>query len=96
MRENVAKEVWEETGLRVLVGALRAIYDTAQRPDIPQGFQYYKMIFECTIETGRFVQNHETVATGWFEAATLPQLSTKRTTPEQLHQLFTAQAVYIE
>lgn len=96
LRENVAKEVKEETGQQVAVGALRAIYDTARRPDIPRGFQYYKAIFACTIETGRFEQNSETVKTAWFDQEHLPRLSTKRTTPEQLRQLFDFDSVYIE
>ena len=38
-RENIKKEVLEETGLLVEVKELRAIFDTNLRPDIPQVFQ---------------------------------------------------------
>ncbi len=41
-KENIQKEVLEETGLHVVVGPLRAIFDTNLREDIPQLFQYYK------------------------------------------------------
>lgn len=95
-KANVAKEVREETGLTMTVGELRAIYDTAQRPDIPQAFQYYKMIFAGTIGEGEFAANNETVATGWFSEDALPPLSLKRSTPEQLHQLFAGGETYIQ
>ncbi|WP_054649889.1 NUDIX hydrolase [Lacticaseibacillus pantheris] len=96
LKANVAKEVKEETGLTVDVGRLRAVFDTSQRTDIPQAFQYYKMIFECEIKSGSFVQNSETVATGWFEQSALPPLSLSRTTPEQVAILFSKQPTYIE
>jgi len=44
-KENIRKEVLEETGLHVAVGPLRAIFDTNLREDIPQLFQYYKLVF---------------------------------------------------
>lgn len=96
LKANVAKEVREETGLAMTVGELRAIYDTAQRPDIPQAFQYYKMIFAGTIGEGEFAANSETIATSWFSEDALPPLSLKRTTPEQLHQLFAGGEAYIQ
>ncbi|MBK4849258.1 DNA mismatch repair protein MutT [Enterococcus faecium] len=37
-KENIQKEVLEETGLTVAVGALRAVFDTNLREDIPQLF----------------------------------------------------------
>lgn len=86
--ENVAKEVDEETGLKVNVEALRAIYDTSLRSDIPQFTQYYKLIFKCRILDGHFQKNSETVTMDWFSLDNLPPLSLKRTTKEQLYQLF--------
>lgn len=95
-RENVAKEVQEETGLKVTVGELRAIYDTNRRPDIPQIFQYYKLIFAATAPAGNFVHNSETIAMAWFKLTELPPLSLKRTTPEQVQQLFTSGNPHID
>ena len=48
-KENIEKEVLEETGLVVTAKELLAVYDTDKRKDIPQLFQYYKMIFSCEI-----------------------------------------------
>lgn len=96
LKENVAKEVNEETGLTAQVNNLRAIYDTDLRPDIPQTFQYYKFIFACSIDDGNFVNNIETIAMKWFSYDNLPPLSLKRTTKAQLKQLFDSPKIYIE
>ncbi|WP_179393882.1 NUDIX hydrolase [Lacticaseibacillus absianus] len=95
-RENVAKEVREETGLTVTVGALRAIYDTAKRPDLPYVYQYYKLIFACTPVTGTFAPNPETTKAAYFALTALPPLSEARTTRAQLIQLMTQDTVTIE
>jgi ADP-ribose pyrophosphatase YjhB (NUDIX family) len=95
-KANVIKEVHEECGLAVTVSALRSIYDTALRPDIPQVFQYYKLIFACEINSGNFETNSETVGMAWFSLDQLPPLSLKRTTPEQLKQLFASPELYID
>lgn len=95
-KANVIKEVHEECGLDVTVSGLRAIYDTALRPDIPQVFQYYKLIFACEINSGRFKANSETVGMSWFSLADLPPLSLKRTNPEQLKQLFASPELYVD
>ncbi|MHA3065352.1 NUDIX hydrolase [Lacticaseibacillus saniviri] len=96
LKQNVIKEVQEETGLSVHVQALRAICDTSLGQDIPQPVQYYKAIFSCSIDTGEFVENSETVAMRWFDRNALPVLSRKRTTEAQLRQLFEPNQVHID
>lgn len=88
-KENIIKEVKEETGLSIEVSKLLAIYDTNLRKDIPQIFQYYKLIFACKIlsETNQFEKNLETSQMDYFPIDQLPTLSIKRTTVEQLQQL---------
>lgn len=88
-KENIIKEVKEETGLSIEVSKLLAIYDTNLRKDIPQIFQYYKLIFACKIlsETNQFEKNLETSRMDYFPIDQLPTLSIKRTTVEQLQQL---------
>lgn len=83
-KENIGKEVKEETGLTVTVDQLLAIFDTNTRKDIPQAFQYYKVIFECSIIEGSFITNNETSNSAFFALDDLPTLSQKRTTEEQL------------
>ncbi|MBF8808613.1 MAG: NUDIX hydrolase [Enterococcus lacertideformus] len=83
-KENMQKEVKEETGLTVAVNQLLAVFDTNLRPDIPQAFQYYKLIFSCEILSGDFIENNETSNMKFFQLNKLPKLSLKRTTEEQL------------
>ncbi|WP_312542488.1 NUDIX hydrolase [Enterococcus sp.] len=95
-KENIQKEVLEETGLHVAVGPLRAIFDTNLREDIPQLFQYYKLVFACEVISGAFAANSETVQSHYFELEDLPTLSMKRTTKEQLLQLVQDNQLYVE
>lgn len=95
-KENIAKEVLEETGLEVSVDELKAVFDTNLRPDIPQLFQYYKLVFNCTILGGQFVENGETSNMDFFELDQLPRLSQKRTTKEQLILLETSKNPFFE
>lgn len=85
--ENVRREVWEETGRHVDVQGLLTIFDTARRPDIPQLFQYYKLVFACEITDGQFEPNIEVAQTAYFTLDNLPPLSENRTTEAQLIQL---------
>ncbi|TBX42461.1 NUDIX hydrolase N-terminal domain-containing protein [Lactiplantibacillus paraplantarum] len=95
--ENVAREVWEETGRHVNVQGLLTIFDTALRVDIPQPFQYYKLVFACEITDGHFEPNIEVAQTAYFTLDNLPPLSKNRTTKEQLHQLMgCAEAVKVD
>lgn len=95
-KENIQKEVLEETGLQVAIGPLRAIFDTNLREDIPQLFQYYKLVFACEVISGAFAANSETVQSHYFELEDLPTLSMKRTTKEQLVQLVQDNQLYVE
>jgi len=95
-KENIEKEVKEETGLTVTVDQLLAIFDTNTRKDIPQAFQYYKVIFGCSIIGGSFITNNETSNSAFFALDDLPILSQKRTTEEQLAILAKGNLPYFE
>ncbi|MCC4044318.1 NUDIX hydrolase N-terminal domain-containing protein [Enterococcus gallinarum] len=95
-KENVIKEVLEETGLVVEVDKLCAVFDTNLRKDIPQLFQYYKLVFACSIKEGSFVTNSETSASGFFTLEELPPLSMKRTTAEQLKILMEEEQNFVD
>jgi ADP-ribose pyrophosphatase len=90
--ENIIREVKEETGLNVEVNGLLNIFDTDKRKDIPQLFQYYKMIFSCKLLSGHFKPNIEVNHIDYFDLNDLPALSIKRTTREQLQTLITKNA----
>ena len=95
-RENIKKEVLEETGLLVEVKELRAIFDTNLRQDIPQVFQYYKLVFDCEVLAGDFIKNSETSNSDYFALNELPKLSIKRTTKEQLEQLMNEKSLHVD
>lgn len=95
-KESIIKEVFEETGLIVDQCDLIAVFDTNLRKDIPQLFQYYKLVFSCTIAGGTFKENIETSDVGFFDLENLPKLSKNRTTKEQLLELSTSTSIYCE
>ncbi|WP_270164493.1 NUDIX hydrolase N-terminal domain-containing protein [Paenibacillus sp. SYP-B4298] len=95
-KENIIKEVFEETGMSVTVDKLLAVFDTDLREDIPQLFQYYKLIFGCTIVSGSFQNNLETSNLGFFNFHELPKLSKQRTTKEQLIMLNKRSTTYFD
>ena len=56
-KENIVKEVQEETGFNASVSRLLAIFDTNKFQF--QSKQYAKLVFECQIEDGDFQPNTE-------------------------------------
>lgn len=94
--DNISKEVLEETGMNVRVNKLLAVFDTNKREDIPQLFQYYKLVFDCEIISGSFQKNLETSHIGFFNLENLPILSQKRTTKEQLMILADRHSAYFD
>ena len=85
-KENIAKEVQEETGFNVSVSRLLAIFDTNKFQF--QSKQYAKLVFECQIVDGDFQPNTEIEELAFFDIQSLPELSSKRTTKEQLKILW--------
>ena len=85
-KENIAKEVQEETGFNASVSRLLAIFDTNKFQF--QSKQYAKLVFECQIEDGDFQPNTEIEELAFFDIQSLPELSSKRTTKEQLKILW--------
>ena len=85
-KENIVKEVQEETGFNASVSRLLAIFDTNKFQF--QSKQYAKLVFECQIEDGDFQPNTEIEELDFFDIQSLPELSSKRTTKEQLEILW--------
>lgn len=85
-KENIVKEVQEETGFNVSVSRLLAIFDTNKFQF--QSKKYAKLVFECQIEDGDFQPNTEIEELAFFDIQSLPELSSKRTTKEQLEILW--------
>ena len=85
-KENIRKEVQEETGFTSEVGSLLAVFDT-NRFQL-QNKQYAKFVFDCQLLDGRFQENQEVAELGFFDIVSLPPLSEKRITKEQMEILW--------
>ena len=85
-KENIRKEVQEETGFTAEVGSLLAIFDT-NRFQL-QNKQYAKFVFDCQLLDGDFQENQEVAELEFFDISALPPLSEKRITKEQMDILW--------
>ena len=81
-KENIRKEVQEETGFSAEVGSLLAVFDT-NRFQL-QNKQYAKFVFDCQLLDGQFQENQEIAELEFFDIKNLPPLSEKRITREQM------------
>lgn len=90
-KENIRKEMEEEAGLTVDVGRLVAVLDwiSNTRRALPYGI--YKVVMLCENPRGEFVENIETLASGYFPIENLPPLSEERTTKELIALCYEAQ-----
>jgi ADP-ribose pyrophosphatase YjhB (NUDIX family) len=86
--EAVAREVFEESGYRVRVRRLLAVYDRDKQGHPPHPYHVYKVFFECDIVGGFPADSSETDGVGFFSEDALPPLSLTRVTPAQIQRLF--------
>ncbi len=82
--EMVAREVWEESGFKVVAHKLIGVYD-ANRSGIPIEFYHaYKIVFLCEILGGEARPSDETLAVDFFSFDAVPPLSSERTDARHL------------
>ncbi len=86
--EAAARETLEESGYRVRITRLLALYDKRLHPHPPQPFFVYKLFFEGEIISGRATPSDETFGAAFFRSDELPPLSLDRVLPGQLARLF--------
>lgn len=80
----VEREVWEESGFRVVARKVVGVYD-ANRDGVPIEFYHaYKIVFWCQITGGQARPSHETPAVAFFSFDDLPPLSSPRTDERHL------------
>jgi len=85
-KENLIKEMMEETGLNVKVERLIAIFDKRCHPHPPQSHYVYKLVFQClVIGNPEFKPDYEITDIGYFDIDNLPELSKDRILENQLH-----------
>lgn len=85
--ENIQKEVQEETGLQVRVAHLMAVWDKSRHNEPPGIRAVYKLFFSCQLVGGELKAGHDVRDTRFFPIGELPQLSTMRTTAQQISEL---------
>jgi len=89
--EGIAKEVFEEAGLKVSVDKLVAVHDRNKRNAQTYIFGVAKFFFLCSNLGGEFQKNIETVAAKYFAEDELPtDLANEKCTAEQIKLCFKA------
>jgi len=87
--ENVAKEVFEESGYSVTVEKLAAVWDRTRQGHAPGLFSCAKFFFLCRIDGGTPATSLETSEIGFFAERDLPvDLSLGRVLPRQIGRMF--------
>jgi ADP-ribose pyrophosphatase YjhB (NUDIX family) len=84
---NVMREVWEESGFKVRVKKVIAVYD-GNRIQPMEFYHSYKLVFLCKIIGGEARISYETLAVDFFESANLPELSFLRTSERMIEEAF--------
>jgi ADP-ribose pyrophosphatase YjhB (NUDIX family) len=87
-RENVVREVLEETGLQVVPVKILAIHDKRCHPHPPSLNYVYKMFIHCRITGGSLNTAFDILDKGFFTKDNIPPLSTSRVLPEQIALMF--------
>ena len=87
-RQNVEKEIWEESGYRATAVKLLAVYDRNQHPHPPIPWHTYKLFFLCQLNGGAPAHSLETNGVGFFREDDLPPLSVSRITTAQIARMF--------
>lgn len=82
--QNTVKEAREEAGLEVEVQRLVAVHDQRIHNQPYQFFSVQRFLFLCTVKSGSFQENIETLDSGWFPLDALPRLHEQKCSPEQL------------
>jgi len=83
-----ARETLEESGYRIRILRLLAVYDRDRHPHPPLAYHAYKLFFEGDVAGGEPASSDETDAADFFAVEALPPLSTMRVTESQIARLF--------
>lgn len=87
-KENVVKEIREETGYEASAGRLLAVLDKKFHDHPASPFHVYKFFFRCEITGGQASETMETSEVGFFAEDGLPPLSQERNTDRQVREMF--------
>lgn len=82
------REVLEESGYRVSVRKLAAVFDKLRHDHPPVPHHSYLLFFLCDLVGGEARGSLETSEVGWFGPDELPELSINRATGTQIRRMF--------
>jgi ADP-ribose pyrophosphatase YjhB (NUDIX family) len=88
--ESAVRECIEEAGAVVKPKRIIAVQMANRQNNFIYPFTIYKIIIECELEDYSFIENTETLESGFFAADNLPDLSVERNTPAQINLCFKA------
>jgi ADP-ribose pyrophosphatase YjhB (NUDIX family) len=84
----VLKEIEQESGFTARILKLAAVYDRNKHNPLPSLFHSWKAFFVCEITGGEARTSYETTAVEFFPLDELPELSTGRSTAEQIRRMY--------
>ncbi len=88
---NTEKEVRKETGLIVKAERLIAVQDWRKHNVRNYAYGVVKIFVLCEYESGEFLDNIETIETGFFDRDSIPEnLAVEKTTRDQIMMCFDA------
>lgn len=87
-RQCIEREVYEESGYRVKVSKLAAVYDRRLHDHPPNVHSFYKFFFLCELKGGEACTSMETDGVSFFRPGELPPLSSERVTERQVLRMF--------
>lgn len=90
VKENIIKEVKEESGYIVNAEKLIAVQDRNKHNSPRYAYGVCKIFVLCSIIGGHFEENIETVACDFFDLTALPELSEAKNTKAQIEMCFQA------
>ena len=88
LKENVEKEIFEEAGIKAKAKSIIAIHQNSKNSERPSAYGVYKVFILCEYISGEFIENIETLKSGYFTLENLPELSLGRNNRSQLEMCF--------
>ena len=73
VKENVIKEAFEESGLKVIPTRLVAVHSHKMRNNPKSFFSCFKYLVLCDVTGGCFMENDETTDSGYFPLEKMPE-----------------------
>ncbi len=87
-KENIIKEMQEESGLDIEVDRLLAVFDKRCHSHPPRPHYVYKLVYWCKSLSFELNPNHEITDAKFFPISNLPELSEDRIVTTQLELLY--------